>query len=126
MFTADELAALQAIDESAMQDRCAIYRSVLTKDDTAGHTTVETTIGSNVPCRVRPTNREPQSKVIAESLGIVAVIEVVLPVNSGVENDDNLTITPFQAQNTARQMVVRYVIDSTYETGKVCICTDKS
>lgn len=124
MFTTDELAALQAIDENAMQDRCAIQRSTLTKDDTAGMTETRTTVGTNVLCRVRSTNREPQSKVVAEKFGVEAVVEVVLPVNSGVRADDWLTITPFQTQNAARELIVRYVVTSTHETGKICICTE--
>ena len=91
LFTADELADLQAEQLASMPDTCTITRSQQVSDNAGGTTSARTTIAT-VPCRYGPESRRAVVVVVAGRIVAVAHWTFTFPIGTDVQNGDLLTV----------------------------------
>ena len=91
LFTADELADLQAEQLAALPDTCTITRSQQVSDGAGGMTSASTVIAT-VACRYGPESRRAVVVVVAGRVVAVAHWTFTSPLGTDVRNGDLLTV----------------------------------
>jgi len=78
ILTAGSAAAARRAFERALPDRLAISRIARTADGAGGWTEGTTVYASGIPCRVDRSGLSPREREVAERLGAVTTVNVVL------------------------------------------------
>lgn len=96
LISANLLASLTALDESAMPERCTLQRLTPTDDGRGGQHSTPTVLATGVPCRVTASGTEQSARIVsvADQLAAEApwLVEVPLELRDADGNlvvDDN-------------------------------------
>lgn len=116
MLTEIELILMRAEANKSLVDSCVIKRPSVSDDGLGGKSKSDTTIGT-VACRVGPTGRQPEERVIASRLTEKMPYTLTFPAGTNVQAGDIALIG-------TRQFSVEGVAARTYEIVRRCVCTE--
>lgn len=117
MISASVLTALRTTVEASLPDSCTIRRNTQTSDGAGGMTDSWANLAT-VACRVSPSGRAPEERVIAERIGSVGLWTVTLPALTEVTAKDRLLIG-------ARQLeVIAVLAPRSWELCRRVVCSE--
>ena len=116
MLTAAELTAMRATLNASLPDTCEISRVTLEPDGAGGQTETWETIVT-VACRVAPSGRSPQERVIAERLSNESTWTLTLPAETDVQAGDRIVVG-------TRTFRVAGVLTRSFETARRVVCSE--
>jgi len=91
MLSTAELAQLRATLDESLPDTAIIQRATRASDGMGGFDETWSNAGT-VECRVSPSGREPEERMIAERLGSVTLWTVTLPAETNVTAADRIAV----------------------------------
>jgi head-tail adaptor len=116
MLSETELAMMRATQEEALQDTCTIQGDTEVSDGLGGFTKTSVTVATTV-CRVGPTGRSPEERVIADRVSPVQTYTITLPALTSV-------LEKHRVVTGGRTFEVVGVVRHTYETARRCVCVE--
>jgi len=117
MLTAEQLAAIQAVQAEAMTQTATIIRLSNVSDGMGGYT--QTSTESPAACRVAPSRNMPDATVFAGRLNESIPWRVYLPAGTDVREGDRLTVGDRTFE------VLGILAPHTYETATCCVCAER-
>ena len=102
--------------EASLPDTAQVQRKTLVSDGAGGYTESWSTVAT-VACRVSPSGRSPEERVIAERLAATSVWTITLPALTDVTVADRIVVG-------ARTFEVVGVLARTEEISRRVVCTE--
>lgn len=117
MISTAALAAMRTALEASLPDSATIRRNTQTSDSAGGKTDSWADLAT-VACRVSPSGRAPEERVIAERIGSVGLWTVTLPALTGITARDRLLI------GTRTLEVVALLAPRSWELCRRVVCSE--